>query len=81
MVERQPADVEYSVRQQDGAWVWEITEQARVLASGCSPIPQVGGRGRVLYLDPAFAWPGLVGSGEPLGNDAFQLQLYYGAAE
>jgi hypothetical protein len=37
MVERQPADVEYTVRQQDGAWVWEITEEAGVLASGCSP--------------------------------------------
>ncbi len=37
MVERQPVDVEYTLRQQDGAWVWEITEQARVLASGCSP--------------------------------------------
>ncbi len=37
MVERQPANVEYTVRQRDGAWVWEITEQARVLASGCSP--------------------------------------------
>ncbi len=37
MVERQQADAEYTIRQQDGAWVWEITEQARVLASGCSP--------------------------------------------
>ncbi len=37
MLERHSKDIEYAVRQEDGVWVWEITENGKVIASGCSP--------------------------------------------
>ncbi len=41
MVKCQPTDIEYTVRQQEGAWLWEITRSGKVLASGCSPTAEL----------------------------------------
>ncbi len=41
MVECERIDIEYTVRQQEGAWLWEITKSGKVLASGCSPTAEL----------------------------------------